>query len=156
MGLCSASPSSMSISKCAQVGIHPSPHQADRVPGPELGSGDPEDQMWPLPPGAPVLGVGQKSHGCPCGQSISVLISRVPGRGWVQDGPPGSQGLGGPLGQPVRADCVWPNGQSPAQALSLTPPCFSQGPSAGPSHLVAPWLLNLQEACGISLDSQPS
>lgn len=117
-------------------------------PGPELGAGscDPRTRREPCLPG-PHLGCGRERQSRPYGQSISVLISQAPGKGWAQDGPPGSLGLGrgrGGLGSPVR---VLAGGSCPSQSPASR--CLSQGSAVclSTSHLVT---LNLQEACGTS------
>lgn len=117
-------------------------------PGPELGAGscDPRTRREPCLLG-PHLGCGRERQSRPYGQSISVLISQAPGKGWAQDGPPGSLGLGrgrGGLGSPVR---VLAGGSCPSQSPASR--CLSQGSAVclSTSHLVT---LNLQEACGTS------
>ena len=109
------------------------------VPGLRWGLG-PWDQMWALPFGGPHLGVGQKRQSRPGGQSISVLISQALGKGWAQNGPPGSLGLGGALGH----SCQGPGrGQPP----------LAEPSRAGPQ--VAWSLLPVLTACGASPEPPP-
>lgn len=139
------------LCKSRRVGVHlPTYPACHELPIGELG---PQDQMWPLPSGgSPILRVGQRRLSRLCGQLISVLISLALGRGWALDGPPGSPGLrllwatlSGLAVSRSRGSCphsILP----PAVSPSTMPLCCPQ---------VAWSLLNLQEAGGISPDSQP-